>query len=601
VSLADQTRRIERARFPAHPGLTLLVLLSALCLFWARSHAVAQNAECREDITEAMGYKVRSIRVNARWVSPGLITRLNEIVGVGGPYSPTILSLAEAAVADELEGKENRSLEFSTVGAASVLEVDSCVLQASDEQNLRQVDIVIRPHYLRVDLYNVGSNVLPIPRSIEPTFFKSIPYALRAWDPNVGVFSDRAYGVSVKLRTSFKLLDQSGSNKSGSSRLELSATGQKSFDHSFYDAEALLAWSQRQLENRTGWSLAAAYSGFLHPLGDGEYLKNAGAISGQIQLRPERKWMESVLVGGRFEGSSNRLTDNDGVVLSRNSEVAVQVQTLIDGRCGDAFSRLGVWVDNGFRGGGGTYQRVAGFFGYETEFGSGHQTTSLEIILGGGHIWGSVPEYARFFGGNPSGNFLYESIDSTTLASFPVGPTIRSLGQGSAGSRSDLGTIRGGRSFWNVSLNLAIPLPGLSRPLVPDIALGRSSVAKKLKGVVNTARNAITDDLIEQGAPDNDETEAKANKIVDRDIKPTIDFLADHANIYALKPLLLCDVAQIDGPTGSNDGMRVGIGAGLQVTIVTAKLELGYMYAVLRERGDTQGNLFLRLVFQNIF
>ena len=243
----------------------------------------------------------------------------------------------------------------------------------------------------------------------------------------------------------------------------------------------------------------------------------------------------------------------------------------------------------------------SGFSDMERNSGVVTRQSGLEVIVGGGQIWGSVPEYARFYGGNPGGNFLYESLDSTTLASFPAGPTIRSFGQGGAGSRVNLGAIRGGTSFWNLSLNLAIPVPGLSRPLVPDIAIGRSSLAKKLKGVVNTARNGIIDDLVEQGLPDNEETEAKADKIVNRDIKPAVDFLADHANIYALKPLLLCDVAQINGPSGSSDGTRVGIGAGLQVTIVTAKVELGYMYAVCRERGDPQGNLFLRLVFQNIF
>ena len=178
---------------------------------------------------------------------------------------------------------------------------------------------------------------------------------------------------------------------------------------------------------------------------------------------------------------------------------------------------------------------------------------------------------------------------------------LRSVGEGEGTEHNHSGSINGGQSFWNVNVSIAIPLPQLSRPLVPDIEMGNSTVARKLKGAVNSARNAINDELVEEGLPDNDETTAKADRIVDRDIKPAVDFIADHANIYAVKPLLLCDVAQLNSPGHSDGDVRVGVGGGLQITVVTAKLETGYMWGVKRERGDPHGNFFLRFVFENIF
>lgn len=580
-------------------------VLCATALSSASLHGMANAPNCRDDITSGMGYKVRAVRVQARWISQDLIKRLEEIVKVGGLYSPSVVGLAHVAVENELLSKENRSLEFATLGAASVLVIDSCVLDVSDDQHPKQVDIVIRPHYLRVDLYNVGSNILPIPRSIEPTFYESVPTVLRSWNPQAGILYDRAYGTSVTLRTSRTLLAglMSNTNEVASPHFELSATGQKSITDTFYDAETSLALAQRELkgESRSGWSVATSYNGYLHPLGDGEFLRNAGEIKAQFQLKPQDGLLNTVFFGADLQGSSNRLRDKNGATISDDSEVALGARTLLDGRLAGGLARFGLWGDSGFRDGGSSYQRLAGFLGYGTELGSGHQTVGVELLLGGGKIWGDAPEFARFYGGNSTSNFLYESADSATLGSFPTGPLIRTFGQGTAGSRNSSGAIRGGTSFWNVSLNLAIPLPRFSRPLVPDIVLGRSTLAQKLKSVVISAKNYINQDMVDQGMPDNSETEAKADAIVNRDIKPTIDFLADHANIYAIKPLLLIDVAGIDAPDGQSDRARVGVGGGLQITVVTAKVELGYMQAVRRERGDPSGNFFLRLVFENLF
>ena len=86
-----------------------------------------------------------------------------------------------------------------------------------------------------------------------------------------------------------------------------------------------------------------------------------------------------------------------------------------------------------------------------------------------------------------------------------------------------------------------------------------------------------------------------------REIQPVADFIADQANLFSVKPLLMVDVAQILGAASGDSRVRVAIGGGLQLTVVVARFEIGYLYAVQRAPGDDRGNLFARLTFQNLF
>ena len=66
-----------------------------------------------------------------------------------------------------------------------------------------------------------------------------------------------------------------------------------------------------------------------------------------------------------------------------------------------------------------------------------------DMVAGGGAVMGNPPAHARFFGGNSSGQFLYDSPSSAALQNMPVGPLIRSFGEGRAGLRTASG-VRGG-------------------------------------------------------------------------------------------------------------------------------------------------------------
>jgi hypothetical protein len=84
------------------------------------------------------------------------------------------------------------------------------------------------------------------------------------------------------------------------------------------------------------------------------------------------------------------------------------------------------------------------------------------------------------------------------------------------------------------------------------------------------------------------------------DVRPAIEFIADRANVYALKPLLLFDLGGQDEP-GRGHRIQSAIGGGLELTIVTAKMQLGYMHTIWNDGGSGQGNLFARIIFENIF
>jgi hypothetical protein len=102
-------------------------------------------------------------------------------------------------------------------------------------------------------------------------------------------------------------------------------------------------------------------------------------------------------------------------------------------------------------------------------------------------------------------------------------------------------------------------------------------------------------------------TEAKARvrpeieAMFKRDILPISDFIADHANIIAVKPLLMFDIADLGSRGGLNSGTRYGAGAGLEIDAVLARFDFGYIFGINRMTGEPRGNFIGRLVFKRLF
>jgi hypothetical protein len=160
-----------------------------------------------------------------------------------------------------------------------------------------------------------------------------------------------------------------------------------------------------------------------------------------------------------------------------------------------------------------------------------------------------------------------------------------------------------------VSLNVSVPIPPWSRPLIPNEVVESIEDAEGtpqdvtlkevLKKQVAQGQRLLRSSLVRQGVTPDDAT-AQARDTW-KEIQPVADFIADQANLFAVKPLLMLDVAQISGAADGDSRVRVALGGGLQLTVVVARFEIGYLYAVQRAPGDDRGNLFVRLTFQNLF
>ena len=211
--------------------------------------------------------------------------------------------------------------------------------------------------------------------------------------------------------------------------------------------------------------------------------------------------------------------------------------------------------------------------------------------------------YSEYFAGNTASNFLYSPLQSISNTP-PDGLVVRSLGEKEGGLPTAFNTVSGGTSYWGVNINFSIPIAKWSAPLIPDVVIQeeprRLTIRGAIKGQVNTAKSFIANDLALNAGLSDDEADAAADRIVDKDIKPTINYLADRANIYSVKPVLFFDAGQIT-KRGFGDRMWLASGAGLQVNIVNAKLAIGYIQTLFPKVDNAKGNFLMSFSVQNFF
>jgi hypothetical protein len=442
-----------------------------------------------------------------------------------------------------------------------------------------------------------------------------VPKPLLALNPSFGVGYDRTFGTALggAFETDLlTLLDParidraSGANR----RLDVHGSGAGSVDEPFYRADAGFRYSERRSGTTVQeFTLRADYAGLQEPLGTADHSRQSGAGSAGVTLKLAPNTRLTLDTGYRW--TDDRMESNTPSLRSRTSANEQINRALLDAipRPTDGFLRAALWEDNAWlTGDGGSYQRFVGRLGYAKEIPvGGNQTIGLELVAGGGTLAGSAPSYARFFGGNSAGQFLYDGPSSAALLKMPAGPLIRSFGQGQAGFRTSSGGVSGGNSFWHVNLNLAVPVRPWSRALIPNEATdiedanGKPISLKQLlrRQVDVTGPSMLAATLRHEGMSA-EEAQKKAGEILG-EVQPATHFIIDDANLYSVKPLLMFDAAGMtDGGARSADTW-LAAGGGLQMTIVTAKLEVGYMRTVSGPTFGNRGNVFVRLVFQNLF
>ena len=170
-------------------------------------YATAQTHIPCNEFTADMGYTVKSVTIKGRWVPEKLRKQVEELVGLGGLFDPAKLSAAEAIIRDECVKNEGEFEIELLKGSTSVLFITSQTCDVSNSAETKEVAVVISPYYLRIDLLNIGNNLLPVPRSSWPSFYDQVPALLKATAPKVIFTSDHSYGPAIAVSTSTDLMN----------------------------------------------------------------------------------------------------------------------------------------------------------------------------------------------------------------------------------------------------------------------------------------------------------------------------------------------------------------------------------------------------------
>ena len=622
---------------PAVVAMTVFMVLLAALSSQAQQNGPTRTRICPLNVQLPNDLTIRSVKVTGRRGVGPLEKKLGEMFN-GKTYTRELHRQAMVEVENELTKEANESFE-NHVGieggatqqarsGAVFLRTDQCV--EVDETN-KSVDMIVRVLFLRVDLKNVASNLLTLPRSIQPSFYDKMPVLLRTLNPIFDFDVDRKLGSVAALNVSTNLLEFSNLVKgeelsNRDLRLLLNFNGQKSFGKPYYATTTDFVVSKtRPSQTVEQLDFTAFFRADDQPLSETRDVIKDVRIGGEVKLRPRKRLLNTVYLSGNYSGNRHNVYDSARRLIVGERNNAGMFRGVVDGVVFNGFTRLGVWLEgaevNGAPEG---YKRLAGLFGYQKEFGAGTQTLGVEALLGGGKAWGRVPFYAGFFGGNSAGNFLYEAPGSPATTEFPTGPYLRSYGKSQAGARTGGGVITGGTNYWHANMSVAIPVRPWSRRLIPDeiVHLETTNQDVKLNELletftINTAKGTIgaslLDPIIEElrkKDPSLTEeqaeelaipiAEARAKEIVERDVAPHIRFIARHANLFAVKPLVMFDYAQIGGTSGSSL-RRYAAGGGVQLVLVLARAEIGYMKTLTKVTGEPRGNVVFRLTFQNLF
>jgi hypothetical protein len=532
--------------------------------------------------------RVRYVKIEARWAG-----QIKLPLAPGDRLTNEKLSASLNALRAAITSPSNLDLGLRSKGEVGVLYIyvdyDTSAADGT-------VGVIFRPYYVDIALVEIGKNVLPIPRSPWATFYQNVPEPLRAFNPMVGLSYDRQFGSAITASFGGTLTRE----------LHLHGDGMKSFENDFYRATGGVSYTiQNANSSFEAFTFSADFDGTREPLGTGEHSREAGmaALGLKTKVGPNAR----LYLNAGYRHSSDSFLDGETGIESHSTTDGQTARLLFDGIPPkiEGFLRGAIWEEAAWLNGD-AYQRVVLRVGYEKEIPiAPNQTVGVEIVAGGGQSFGDVPAYAQFFGGNAPGQFLYDSATSTSLMSMPTGPVIRSLGENEGRLRNGRNTL-GGETFWHVNINATIPIPPWSMPLIPnvvtdipDIDGNPLTVKTLLRRQIDVTGPSMLAAVLQGQGMDPQAAHRRAKQIL-QEVAPATHFIIDDANLFSIKPLVMFDAAGLSGPRGE-DETWLAAGAGIQLTVVTAKFEAGYMHTLSGPTFGDRGNAFVRLVFQNLF
>jgi hypothetical protein len=467
------------------------------------------------------------------------------------------------------------------------------------------VAVKLRPLHLSLPLDDVGGMILPMARGVaeQAAFLQARTPLLPT---GVTFAHDRVLGTTIggRWQLAFGTGEAENDNQTP---IHFRAAASKAIDTSFYFADSDIRLA-RQRTSGLIRQLSAGFDGAtsLEPRGVERYRsRNWGAVGGvELALKANTRLMMDARFG-RTEHTFSETESTRRWSASNEQANRILFDTIPPRLLG--FFRAAVWQDNLQPRNAARSHRVVGRLGYAREIPIGpNQSIGIELLAGGGQTWRNIEEPRRFFAGGAQGEFLYENSHSRALLSTPDGPLLRSLGRAQGGWRDADRSVRGGTHFWHVNVNIALPIPRWSRPLIPNETTdlpGADGSPQTLKQILRaqvdrTGPNMLQSTLQLRDGLTADEAKQRAGEIF-AGVRPAAHFVIDQANLIAIKPLLMLDVAELNFSPGSESWTAAGVG--VQVTIVTAKFEAGYMRTLSGPTFGSRGNVFARLGFERLF
>jgi hypothetical protein len=476
---------------------------------------------------------------------------------------------------------------------------DPSVCQGADET----VAIVFRPYHIRMSADGLASNLLSVPRLplAQPQEEESV--VQRVLRPSFAMGYDRAFGSDITAAAQPRIALGEG--------MTLTPTAQvrKSIDSAYFESSA-----DMQMKVRTTNAWLPAYRFHLGgeqartPLGDSVRSRSTVEFGGGVTAKPffaTQLFLDSSARHADDSLVSGNASTSNAAASGRSLNNRVLIDYLTPATTG--LLRGAVWQSTQHLSADTSFRQLVARIGYSQEIPLWQvgQSLGFELVAGGGKLWGNAPAANRYFGGGSPVQFMYDDPISTQMQDMPAGPALRSAGQAQAGLDTPAGRV-GARAFWHVNLTLALPVPAWSRPLIPDEATdipGANDKPATLKQILNaqvdvTGPSLMERSLVAKGA-NPAEARAQAQKAF-AEVRPAAHFIINDANIFAIRPLIMVDAAGLSGDEGKARWLAAGVG--VSVTMVTARLEAGYMRTVSAPSAEKKsGALFARLVFENIF
>lgn len=548
------------------------------------------------DQSEAEGRTIRAFTVKSRWNSLGGV---QFPVAPGSRYTAEAASLAMNAVRQRLA--EDNLAEAQTGGYIGVRFIEACPIATPDGG----LDVLINVIEARLPYKDPLSGLLPVPRSNLPSLLKEAPPAFLLFNPEIGVTQDRAMGAAQTLKLQTDLLSAKGilsgvPPEKPSWTLPVAVEGRRSFDKNAYEGLAsFAAGHEAPLRILQRFDFHADFQSSRIPQGEATLLQNLARAGTSLRLKPRAGPVRQLTLAPAFRFANNRrLSDR---MNDRLEEKAFQVVGVADVGTSLGPLRWAFLLDRASPEDRDTYRRASTLLGWNGQIPlskkHSNQTLGVEAVIGAGRVWGQAPQYARYFAGNNGVDFLTTPADSPRLAWALTTPRLRSFGQSQATTGAG-----GATAFWNFNLNLAIPLPPFSFPLIPrDEAAAGVPINELVYRNGTKSAQSFLESYFEniEGKP-----AEEARRLAEADIRkiePAMRFITRRANLYSVKPLFLFDAARL-AVSGASVGRTIkAMGGGLQLTLVVARFEAGYLWTLDRRPGDSPGNFVLRLAIENLF